>query len=58
MEFHILEKIRKDREEKKSHEAIFPPLITYPDGNKGKIPMEYPPHVNISQQLKAMMQTS
>ena len=49
MELHILEKIRKDREEKEDHEAIFPPLITYLDGNKGKIPMEDPPHVNITQ---------
>ena len=57
MELDILEKERKDKEEKEAQEAKVPSVITYPDGNKGKIPMEYPPRVNIAQQLKSMMQT-
>ena len=43
MELDILEKERKDKEEKEAQEAKVPSVITYPDGNKGKIPMEYPP---------------
>ena len=40
MELEILEKVRKYREEKESQGEKFPPVITYLDGNKGKIPME------------------
>ena len=58
MELDILEKVRKYREEKESQEAKVPPVITYPYGNMGKRPMEDPPHVIITQQLKTMMQTS
>ena len=58
MELNILEKVTKYRKEKKYPEAKFPLVITYPDGNKGKIPMEDPPQVNISQQLKTLIQTS
>ena len=43
MEIEILEKVRKYREDKEAQEAKVPPVITYPDGNKGKISMEDPP---------------
>ena len=43
MELEILEKVRKDREEKEAQEEKVPPIITYLYGNKGKIPMEDPP---------------
>ena len=58
MELKILEKVRKYRAEKEAQEAKFPPVITDPYGNKGKIPMEDPPQVKIAQQLKTLMQTS
>ena len=58
MELSILEKVRKDREGKEAHEAKGPLEITYPDGGKGKIPMEDIPQVTVAQQLKAILQTS
>ena len=58
MELDIPKKIRKDSEEKEAHEENVPAVITYLDGNKGKIPMEDPPQVNSYRQLKTLMQTS
>ena len=43
MELEIIEKVRKDREEKEAQEEKVTSIITYPDGNKCKIPMEYLP---------------
>ena len=49
MEIDILEKVIKYREEKEEKEAKVPPVITYPYGNKGKIPMEDLPQVIVAQ---------
>ena len=43
IELDILEKVRKERAKKESQEARDPPVITYSNGKKGKIPMEDPP---------------
>ena len=43
MELNLLEKVRKDMEEKEAQETKVSSVVTYPDGNKGKIPMEYLP---------------
>ena len=48
MELNLLEKVRKDMEEKEAQETKVPSVVTYPDGNKGKIPMEYIPHLTVS----------
>ena len=40
MELNLLEKVRKDMEEKEAQETKVPLVVTYPDGRKGKIPME------------------
>ena len=43
MELEILDKVRKDKEEKEAQESRVPPMITYPDGKRGKNPMQDPP---------------
>ena len=40
MELDILEKVRKHIEQKEAQEAKVPLVITYPVGDKGKIPTE------------------
>ena len=40
MELDLLEKVRKDREEKEAQETKVPSVVTYPDGDKGKILIE------------------
>ena len=54
----LLEKMRKDREEKESHATKFPSVATHPDGDKGKGLMGYLPEATVAQQLKALMHTS
>ena len=39
----LLEKVRNEMEDKEVQETKFPSMVTYPYGNKGKIPMEDPP---------------
>ena len=58
MELDLLEKVKKDMEEKESHQIKVISVVTYTYGNKGKDPMEYLPRVTVSQQLKALMHTS
>ena len=58
MELDLLEKVRKGREEKEAQATKVPSVVTYPDGNKGKSPMEDLSQVNVAQQLKSMMHTS
>ena len=58
MQMDLLEKIRKDREEKESHAIKFPSVATHPDGDKGKGLMGYLREATVVQQLKALMHTS
>ena len=58
MELDILEKVKKDREEKEAQQTKFLLVVTYTNGNKDKDHMEYLPRVTVSQQLKALMHTS
>ena len=54
----LLEKMRKDKEEKEAQATKFPSVETHLDGDKGKGLMEHLPKVTIAQQLKALMHTS
>ena len=58
MEMDLLEKVRKDREEKEAQATKVLSIVTYTEGNKGKYPMQYLPQVIVSQQLKVLMHTS
>ena len=40
MELDLLEKVKKDREEKEAQQTKVLLVVTYTDGNKGKDPME------------------
>ena len=58
MKLDLLEKIIKDREEKESQVTKVPSVVTYPNDNKGKFPMQYLSQVTATEQLKSMMHTS
>ena len=48
MQMDLLEKMRKDREEKESHTTKFPSVATHTNGDKGKGLMGYLPEATIS----------
>ena len=58
MQMDLLEKIRKDKEEKEAQTTQVPLVETHPDGDKGKGLMEHIPEAIVAQQVKALMHTS
>ena len=57
MQMDLLEKMRKDKEEKESLVTKVPAVATHPDGDKGKGLMENL-EATVAQQVKALMHTS
>ena len=58
MQMDLLEKIRKDREEKEAQATQVPSVETHPDGDKGKGLIADLPEATIPQQFKSLMHTS
>ena len=58
LQIDVLEKVRKDREEKEDEATKNLSMATFPNGNKGKGLMEDLPEVPVREQVKALMLTS